>query len=810
LADFHAADLWVAIVPDASKVGPAMEAAGKEAKGKFREGVKDFGKAIHEDLDRVAAKSKDVFSGMGKELKGTFSKESFRADIELTSRQISEGFKKAGQVAGQAFNSELGQQIKQVAAEELGALVGEKIGTAIGNSPIGQSLRSAVESAAPALDHIRDTMAAIRERDASAALKGMSEALRGMGQTQAADTLDKVSTKTGELQTKMGALKGNIEGTTSGLLGLTNNSGKIAGGLSQIAGAAGPLAATFAALDTLMPGFDQHLQGVLAQLQGKKGFNVEDWFRTAVPGLNLLPDLNSWKPSGAIGDLPVNVPRDVLPPINVKPPASAPAPPIQLDPKRLVPGKLDLGGNLDLSGAFQEGGPIRGPGAIGRDSVFMLGAPGEHVVTAGEVDAAGGHQNVRAIRNLMAAGFFKNIRGYQGGGEVTDWDAVAQGESHGDWHINTGNGYFGGLQFDLPTWREFGGTEFAPRPDQATREQQIAVANRVPVGQRAGRWPNTYSLGAGRGGAGGAGGGGGHGGGGPKGSKQGLQPAASNLWDVIAANFPQIGEIGGVRADPLPYHPSGRALDIMIPGAGGLNDPTPPAAKAIGDKIYQFLMANAAALGVDTSGTLWQQKDHYNHIHAQLLDHFKGFTDASQFGGGGGRGGQMPVGSKEDPLYTSPGQGGGAGGGGMEGQGQQLAKGFASGILEIFGLDGSVFKGFGGGKSPLDFGAFKLFTGLMHGISSPGGGGGGGGAGGSGLPGLDTLLNPGAAISAALAPAAGGPAAVTGGDTHNYYGDVGKFEVNQTGVGDTGVNDWQRAANSSGRARAMDAWAPAP
>ena len=59
------------------------------------------------------------------------------------------------------------------------------------------------------------------------------------------------------------------------------------------------------------------------------------------------------------------------------------------------------------------------------------------------------------------------------------WDSIAQCESTGNWHINTGNGYYGGLQFLTSTWLGYGGGEFAPRADLASREQQITVANRV-------------------------------------------------------------------------------------------------------------------------------------------------------------------------------------------------------------------------------------------------------------------------------------------------------------------------------------------
>ncbi|WP_308279669.1 transglycosylase family protein [Phycicoccus mangrovi] len=58
------------------------------------------------------------------------------------------------------------------------------------------------------------------------------------------------------------------------------------------------------------------------------------------------------------------------------------------------------------------------------------------------------------------------------------WDRIAQCESSGNWSINTGNGYYGGLQFDIPSWLANGGDDFASRPDLASRAEQITVANR--------------------------------------------------------------------------------------------------------------------------------------------------------------------------------------------------------------------------------------------------------------------------------------------------------------------------------------------
>ena len=68
-----------------------------------------------------------------------------------------------------------------------------------------------------------------------------------------------------------------------------------------------------------------------------------------------------------------------------------------------------------------------------------------------------------------------------------NWDQVAQCESGGDWGANTGNGYYGGLQHSLSTWRAYGGTGY---PHEHSREAQIAVAERVLAGQGAWAWPH--------------------------------------------------------------------------------------------------------------------------------------------------------------------------------------------------------------------------------------------------------------------------------------------------------------------------------
>lgn len=67
-----------------------------------------------------------------------------------------------------------------------------------------------------------------------------------------------------------------------------------------------------------------------------------------------------------------------------------------------------------------------------------------------------------------------------------NWDAIAQCESGGNWHANTGNGEYGGLQFKPATWAQYGGVG---NPAAASREQQIAVANRVFADQGVEAWP---------------------------------------------------------------------------------------------------------------------------------------------------------------------------------------------------------------------------------------------------------------------------------------------------------------------------------
>ncbi|MFI6643424.1 transglycosylase family protein [Streptomyces sp. NPDC050504] len=78
------------------------------------------------------------------------------------------------------------------------------------------------------------------------------------------------------------------------------------------------------------------------------------------------------------------------------------------------------------------------------------------------------------------------------------WECLAECESSGRWSVNTGNGYYGGLQFWQPTWEEHGGLKYAPRADLATKDEQIKIAERVLRTQGWNAWPvcsKKYNLG---------------------------------------------------------------------------------------------------------------------------------------------------------------------------------------------------------------------------------------------------------------------------------------------------------------------------
>src|SRR2546429_5044795 len=98
---------------------------------------------------------------------------------------------------------------------------------------------------------------------------------------------------------------------------------------------------------------------------------------------------------------------------------------------------------------------------------------------------------VATLAGVAGAAVAVPLMGATGASAATtsEWDAIAQCESGGNWSINTGNGYYGGLQFTQQTWEAYGGLSYAPRADLASRAAQIAVAEKVYAAGGLGAWP---------------------------------------------------------------------------------------------------------------------------------------------------------------------------------------------------------------------------------------------------------------------------------------------------------------------------------
>jgi resuscitation-promoting factor RpfA len=94
-----------------------------------------------------------------------------------------------------------------------------------------------------------------------------------------------------------------------------------------------------------------------------------------------------------------------------------------------------------------------------------------------------------AVIAAAAAAPVVAVAGPSNAASVSTWNRIAQCESSGRWHINTGNGYYGGLQISRGTWDAFGGRRYAALPSRATKGEQIRVADRIQRVQGWGAWP---------------------------------------------------------------------------------------------------------------------------------------------------------------------------------------------------------------------------------------------------------------------------------------------------------------------------------
>ncbi|MEU7631466.1 transglycosylase family protein [Nocardia sp. NPDC049220] len=138
---------------------------------------------------------------------------------------------------------------------------------------------------------------------------------------------------------------------------------------------------------------------------------------------------------------------------------------------------------------------------MSRSVVETPGAPGVQDVTFAVLMVNGREVERKPVGSTVkVTAQPKTVRkGAKPGTEVPEvhdgaiWDALARCESTGNWSINNGNGYFGGVQFDQSTWERQGGLKYAPRADLATREEQIAIAEVTRTRQGWGAWPACTS-----------------------------------------------------------------------------------------------------------------------------------------------------------------------------------------------------------------------------------------------------------------------------------------------------------------------------
>lgn len=167
-----------------------------------------------------------------------------------------------------------------------------------------------------------------------------------------------------------------------------------------------------------------------------------------------------------------------------------------------------------------------------------------------------------------------------------DWDELAECESGGNWSTNTGNGYYGGAQFSQSTWEAYGGTAYAPRADLATREQQIAVAEKTLASQGYGAWPGcSASTGWESGGTSGSAGG----------STQSVRQSGSS--DTSG----QSSSVRRVAAEPAP-----QIKRITVPADAVATLTTAPKVAPPGGSMWTVARGDTLTSIAAKTGTDWQ------------------------------------------------------------------------------------------------------------------------------------------------------------------------------------------------------------
>jgi hypothetical protein len=674
--------LWVPIMPETSKLGPAMEEAGKDATETFGKATAGIGDKVHESFTKATGKVKDVFTKAGSD-----ASESMADGVKQGSQKVEDAIGDVGTKANSKFKETakglskqlvdaIGPDTQKMLGDRLEEVVSGSLDSALGDkSKWGGKLARSIGDWG--LDELKNKLGGVKDE--------AQKAEKSVGDVSAGNT-GKLAALVGNFDKVKGAVQAtgvevkDLPEPLQDVVNKTNEAKTAAESFSAIfkdlpgiiGRVGGPIATLAAAVWTLR---DQEKAGLFDKTDAS---GHEDW----------------WKVAGGVGG-----------------------------------SWLEKQYNKFFHGG---GSPTPAPSSSSSAPSDMLLGPG------GSSDQASSN--------------------FQPGGDPKRWGGT----------LGSGADAYDAFSSGLPVTGP-GSGPIPGAPSSFTAPSGSIVPRDV-------------------------------------GSDKGLTPTSSQVKKTIATMFPQINDIGGWRPpDGYNEHSSGQALDVMIPGGN----------TALGNQIRDYVMAHAKELGVDYA--LWQQtqwnpdgsssrmsdrgsptQNHMDHVHIHTVRGGGNGTMPTDMpstalgsrGGGslGSSGMGIPTGAQHDPLYIMPADssGGSSGGSSSDSQAQQLGSGLVNGVLQGFGLDGSVFKTFGGSSNPLQFGITKLATGLLNTFAGGGQQGGGslGGGGSSILPGLGGLIPH--AGSVPVGP--GGAQNVRTGETPNvtnhFYGDTGpQLNVTQNGQG---------------------------
>jgi hypothetical protein len=450
-----------AAVDTATKTGTEQGKASGQAAGKaHNEELKKTTTAESESIGRVLGEAlgkgagnaaagmiedmlPKALRGLGLESLGASIGENLGGAIGEHAADVPDALIKGWDTVADALNG-----VKSTASDVrivLGTGFGEGLRTVLSDirtADVGGGLTGALSGIKSAAGGVKDglggALESLRNLSATDVTSGLD---RVAGMVQTAEPLAKafgvdvsswpesirgVISPVSELSDTFTTVKGAIADTATSLAGIAEGSPAVASALGGIATAAGPLAAVATAIGGIYLGIQQIRNAGGTNLDTSPaalGLPVGPYTPTATPDLPLPGRPQVLHPA----DLPpvARIPgqRYVATPGSLDPFAAlGPAPPPASHPIVLPPSPF----GIDLPGS-RLGGEINGPGPKGQDSVLMFGAPGEHMWTADEVDRAGGHGAMYALRAMAKSGALSAIAGYDTGGPIQGQGGAAGG-----------------------------------------------------------------------------------------------------------------------------------------------------------------------------------------------------------------------------------------------------------------------------------------------------------------------------------------------------------------------------------------------